>query len=214
MLLSADTSNVFDKKQQGIALRRLGWSLRRIEAATRFAITALETAPSTSTAASRSRPPSMARRAGSGSASRCSGTICTSACWRQRRANSCGSISGRRRGGYRIHDDDRSARTPPSMLAQLARATTAGPHIGTVCTHIHQHDGVPAVPSRPGHPGAAKKHGVAVNCFNQGASLCSHTHAKRSRLRQATNAADLPEIPRVHALTSQVTRSAQECGAR
>src|SRR5206468_254662 len=56
---------------------------------------------------------------------------------------------------YEIHDEDRPARTPPSTLALLARATSAGPHIGTVCTQIQQHDGVPGVR-------LAKKHGPAV----------------------------------------------------
>ena len=49
-----------------------------------------------------------------------------------------------RRGRYRIHDDDRPVRTPPcTTLAPLARAASAGPSIGTVCTQIDQHDGVP-----------------------------------------------------------------------
>ena len=67
-----------------------------------------------------------------------------------------------RRGWYRIHDEDRPARTPPSTLALLARATSAGPHIGTVCTHIHQHDGVPGVRRILGVLALAKKHGPAV----------------------------------------------------
>ena len=42
-----------------------------------------------------------------------------------------------RRGWYRIHDDDRPARTPPSTLALLgARRPSAGPHIGT---RVHAH---------------------------------------------------------------------------
>jgi transposase len=49
-----------------------------------------------------------------------------------------------RRGWYRIHDDDRPVRTPPTTLALLARAASAGPSIGTVCAQIQQHDGVPA----------------------------------------------------------------------
>ena len=67
-----------------------------------------------------------------------------------------------RRGWYQIHDEDRPARTPPSTLALLARATTAGPHIGTVCTQIQQHDGVPGVRRILGVLALAKKHGVAV----------------------------------------------------
>src|SRR5881628_683628 len=67
-----------------------------------------------------------------------------------------------RRGWYQIHDEDRPARTPSSTLALLARATSAGPSIGTVCTHIHQHDGVPGIRRILGVLALAKKHGPAV----------------------------------------------------
>jgi transposase len=67
-----------------------------------------------------------------------------------------------RRGWYQIHDEDRPARTPSSTLALLARATSAGPHIGTVCAHIHQHDGVPGVRRILGVLALARKHGPAV----------------------------------------------------
>jgi len=67
-----------------------------------------------------------------------------------------------RRGWYQIHDDDRPARTPPTTLALLARATSAGPHIGTVCTQIQQHDGVPGVRRILGVLALARKHGPAV----------------------------------------------------
>jgi transposase len=67
-----------------------------------------------------------------------------------------------RRGWYQIHDDDRPARTPPTTLALLARATAAGPHIGTVCTQIQQHDGVPGIRRIQGVLALAKKHGLAV----------------------------------------------------
>jgi hypothetical protein len=67
-----------------------------------------------------------------------------------------------RRGSYQIHDEDRPARTPTSTLALLARATSAGLHIGTVCTHIHQHDGVPGVRRILGVLALAKKHGPAL----------------------------------------------------
>jgi transposase len=67
-----------------------------------------------------------------------------------------------RRGWYQIHDDDRPMRTPPTTLALLARATSAGPHIGTVCTQIQQHDGVPGIRRIQGVLALAKKHGVAV----------------------------------------------------
>ena len=67
-----------------------------------------------------------------------------------------------RRGWYQIHDEDRPARTPPSTLALLARATSAGPHIGAVCTQIQQHDGVPGVRRILGVLALARKHGPAV----------------------------------------------------
>jgi transposase len=67
-----------------------------------------------------------------------------------------------RRGWYQIHDEDRPARTPPATLALLGRATSAGSHIGTVCTHIHQQDGVPGVRRILGVLALAKKHGPAV----------------------------------------------------
>jgi transposase len=67
-----------------------------------------------------------------------------------------------RRGWYQIHDEDRPVRTPAATLALLARATSAGSHIGTVCTHIHQHDGVPGVRRILGVLALAKKHGPAV----------------------------------------------------
>lgn len=67
-----------------------------------------------------------------------------------------------RRGWYQIHDEDRPARTPPATLALLARATAAGPHIGTLCAHIHQHDGVPGIRRIQGVLALAKRHGPAV----------------------------------------------------
>jgi len=67
-----------------------------------------------------------------------------------------------RRGWYQIHDEDRPARTPPTTLALLARATSAGPHIGAVCTQIQQHDGVPGVRRILGVLALARKHGPAV----------------------------------------------------
>jgi transposase len=66
------------------------------------------------------------------------------------------------RGWHRLHDDDRPARTPPSTVALLARATTAGIHISAVCTSIHQHDGVSGIRRILGVLALAKKHGPAV----------------------------------------------------
>src|SRR3984893_6950351 len=67
-----------------------------------------------------------------------------------------------RRGWSQIHDEDCPARTPPSALALLARATSAGPHIGTVCTQIQQHDGVPGIRRILGVLALATQQGPAV----------------------------------------------------
>ena len=45
------------------------------------------------------------------------------------------------RGWHQIADADRPARTPATTLALLAAGTRAGPSVGTLCDHIHQHDG-------------------------------------------------------------------------
>jgi hypothetical protein len=61
-----------------------------------------------------------------------------------------------------VPDEDRPARTPSSTLALLARAASAGTSIGTVCTQIHQQDGVPGIRRILGVLALAKKHGPAV----------------------------------------------------
>jgi transposase len=66
------------------------------------------------------------------------------------------------RGWHRIHDEDRPARTPAPTLVLLGRAATAGPHIGTVCRHIHAHGGAHGIRQILGVLALAKKHGVAV----------------------------------------------------
>jgi hypothetical protein len=66
------------------------------------------------------------------------------------------------RGWHRIHDDDRPARTPRTMLAILARARTAGPHIHTVCEAIHRQEAEYGVRRILGVLALAKKHGPAV----------------------------------------------------
>ena len=66
------------------------------------------------------------------------------------------------RGWHRIHDADRPPRTPHSTLALLARAKTAGPHISTLCTHIHEHEGAAGVRRILGVLALAKKHGPAT----------------------------------------------------
>src|SRR5262245_35703477 len=45
------------------------------------------------------------------------------------------------RGWHRIEEADRPSRTPAKTLAVLSAAQHAGASIGTVCDHIHQHEG-------------------------------------------------------------------------
>jgi hypothetical protein len=82
--------------------------------------------------------------------------------------------SARPRGWRRIEDADRPRRTPGSTLATLAtlvtlvtlvtlaRTKTAGPSIGLICDHIHQHEGAAGVRRILGILALAKKHGPAV----------------------------------------------------
>jgi transposase len=66
------------------------------------------------------------------------------------------------RGYHRIEDRDRPTRTPPTTLALLGRAATAGLSIGTVCHHIHAQGTAHSVRQILGVLALAKKHGVAV----------------------------------------------------
>lgn len=66
------------------------------------------------------------------------------------------------RGWHRIEEQDRPRRTPGSTLAILARARTAGPSIGTIGDHIHQHEGTAGIRRILGLLALAKKHGPAV----------------------------------------------------
>ena len=90
------------------------------------------------------------------------GTSCTSACWRPKTGQLLREHLRAPRGWHRLHDDDRPARTPPSTVALLARAQTAGIHISGVCTYIHQHEGAAGVRRMLGVLALAKKHGPAV----------------------------------------------------
>jgi transposase len=66
------------------------------------------------------------------------------------------------RGHHRIDDRDRPTRTPPTTLALLGRAATAGPAIGTLCRQIHAQGTAHSVRQLLGVLALAKKHGVAV----------------------------------------------------
>jgi transposase len=66
------------------------------------------------------------------------------------------------RGWHRIADADRPARTPASTVALLVRARHAGPHLHTVCTSIHDHEGAAGVRRILGILALAKKYGPAA----------------------------------------------------
>ena len=66
------------------------------------------------------------------------------------------------RGWHRIDDADRPSRTPAKTLAALSAAHHAGPAIGVVCDHIHEHEGVGGIRRILGVLALAKKHRPAV----------------------------------------------------
>ena len=66
------------------------------------------------------------------------------------------------RGWHRINDADRPARTPAKTVALLARARHAGPHLHSVCTFIHDHEGAAGVRRILGVLALAKKYGPAT----------------------------------------------------
>jgi transposase len=66
------------------------------------------------------------------------------------------------RGQYREHPDDRPARTPPSTLQLLARATTVGPHVGQLATALHAEDPLRAVRRIQGLLALARQYGPAA----------------------------------------------------
>ena len=65
------------------------------------------------------------------------------------------------RGGHRIQEQDRPAKTPLGTRQLLARCEKAGPHIGALCRSMHQSDGPLAVRRMLGVLSLAKKYGVA-----------------------------------------------------
>lgn len=66
------------------------------------------------------------------------------------------------RGRHRVREEDKPARTPQSTEVILRRARAAGPHIGSICEHIHRQDGELGVRRLLGVLSLAKKYGVAV----------------------------------------------------
>ena len=67
-----------------------------------------------------------------------------------------------KRGQHRIKAEDRTRKTPPSTSKLLSRASRAGPHIGTLCTTIHERDGQVGVRRILGVLSLGKKHGAAA----------------------------------------------------
>ena len=66
------------------------------------------------------------------------------------------------RGWHRIDDRDQPRRTPPTTLALLGRAATAGPSIGALCRHLQAHGGAHGIRQILGILALARTHGVAV----------------------------------------------------
>jgi transposase len=66
-----------------------------------------------------------------------------------------------KRGWRRVHDADRSPRTPLTTVQLLSRARNAGPHIGQLCAAIHQRQGQAGVRRIQGILAFAKKLGPA-----------------------------------------------------
>ena len=65
-------------------------------------------------------------------------------------------------GRHTIRPEDRPPLTPPTTLTLLARAARVGPHVGTLCTTIHRHDGEPGVRRIFGILALVKRHGAAA----------------------------------------------------
>ena len=65
------------------------------------------------------------------------------------------------RGRHRIHDADRSKKTPPGVVQLLARAHQAGAQVGALCQAMHHEQGEPAVRRILGVLSMVNKYGAA-----------------------------------------------------
>ena len=65
-------------------------------------------------------------------------------------------------GNYRINDEDRSNKTPPSTVQLLARAAKAGTHIGRLCQAIYNNETELGIRRILGVIALAKKYGAAA----------------------------------------------------
>lgn len=66
------------------------------------------------------------------------------------------------RGGYRIPDQDKPAKTPHSTSQLLARCAKIGSHIGTLAAQMYQRDGQASIRRIFGLTALARKHGAAL----------------------------------------------------
>ena len=66
------------------------------------------------------------------------------------------------RGGYRIPDQDKPAKTPRPAEQLLARCGKLGNHIGALAEQVYRRDGQAAIRRILGLTGLARKHGAAL----------------------------------------------------
>ena len=66
------------------------------------------------------------------------------------------------RGGYRIPEEDKPAKTPRSTAQLLARCGKIGSHIGTLAEQVYQRDGQMSIRRIFGLTALARKHGAAL----------------------------------------------------
>jgi len=66
------------------------------------------------------------------------------------------------RGGYRIPEEDKPAKTPRSTEQLLARCSKIGSHIGTLAGQMYQRDGQTSIRRIFGLTALARKHGAAL----------------------------------------------------
>ena len=66
------------------------------------------------------------------------------------------------RGGHRIPDEDKPAKTPRTTAQLLARCAKIGAHIGTVAEQMYQRDGQASIRRIFGLTALARKHGAAL----------------------------------------------------
>jgi transposase len=111
-------------------------------------------------------------------------------------------------GGRRIRQEDRPRKTPPGVLALLARAEKAGKSIGRLCAVIHEQRREAGVRQIQGVLGLAKKHGVPATedacaaALELGAVASEYRFVRRYLERVAGS---LPSIKQVDPLIRDLT---------